>query len=145
MIASRYAQLLILAKWILDPAEPINYAQHAKAKLPSPLTAPLGPAAHGSTELWGALGKCDPKVPNATTIVNGVPLPYGDLLYGLAGIPSTLYESSTAERVPPARLLRGHVLDTLDALDALDRRQGARGSGGVPPEPHRPADHVTLP
>jgi dienelactone hydrolase len=96
LVAAEYLQTLTVAKWILDPADPINYAKNVTTKLASPLTASLGAAAHATTDAFGQLAKCDQVVPNATTVVNGVPLPYGDLLLHLGGIPTTLYTSASA-------------------------------------------------
>ncbi|HEX7501056.1 MAG TPA: hypothetical protein VF524_12240, partial [Polyangia bacterium] len=96
IVAAAYLKTLIVAKWILDPAEPVNYTQHVLTKLASPLTDALGAAAHATTSAYGQLASCDRVVPNATTVVNGVPLPYGDLLLNLGAIPSTLYSSASA-------------------------------------------------
>lgn len=105
-VASRYVQTLILAKWILDPAEPLNYAAHARTKLPSPLLAapPAGLGGtglvHPTTDVIGQLARCDQVVPNATTVVGGVPLPYGDELLALGGIDGVLYETAGSGCVP---------------------------------------------
>ncbi|WP_242392683.1 Ig-like domain-containing protein [Anaeromyxobacter oryzisoli] len=94
-VAARYLQTLILAKWIIDPAEPVNYAAHVRSKLPSPLlvAAPSGfggtGMVHPTAEVFGQLANCDQVVPNLTTVVNGRPLPYGDLLVDLAGLATT--------------------------------------------------------
>jgi pimeloyl-ACP methyl ester carboxylesterase len=115
-VASRYVQTLILAKWILDPADPLNYAAHVGTKLPSPLLAAppaglgdTGPV-HPTTEVLGQLARCDQVVPNATTVVGGVPLPYGDELLALAGAPTTLYVSASA---PNNCVPHGVLNDTL--------------------------------
>jgi dienelactone hydrolase len=115
-VASRYVQTLILAKWILDPADPLNYAVHVGTKLPSPLLAapPAGLGdtglVHPTTEVLGQLARCDQVVPNATTVVGGVPLPYGDELLALAGAPTTLYVSASA---PNNCVPHGVLNDTL--------------------------------
>jgi dienelactone hydrolase len=96
-VAARYLQTLVLAKWILDPAEPVNYAASVKSKLPSPLlrAPPNGfggtGLVHPTTDVLGQLANCDQVVPNATTVVDLRPLPYGDLLLDLAGVTTTLY------------------------------------------------------
>jgi hypothetical protein len=95
-VAAAYLQTLIVAKWILDPADPINYAGHVLTKLASPLTDALGAVAHATTSAYGQLAACDQVVPNASTVVSGVPLPYGDLLLHLGSLPSTLYSSTSA-------------------------------------------------
>ena len=40
VVAKAYGQTILTAKWILDPGDPLNYAQHL---VTSPLTGPLGP------------------------------------------------------------------------------------------------------
>jgi pimeloyl-ACP methyl ester carboxylesterase len=96
-VAARYLQTLIVAKWILDPADPINYAAHVGEKIAEPdLVAALGPLASATTSGFGQLSRCDQVVPNATTVVDGSPLAYGDLLLDLAGVPTTLYSSDAA-------------------------------------------------
>jgi hypothetical protein len=114
-------------KWIVDPAEPINYARNLEQKLPSPLLAapPAGlggtPFTYPTTEVLGQLIKCDPKVTNATTLVNGVPQPYGDLLLALGGVDGTLYASaSTANGCVP------HAV----ALDTFAELSGGTSIGG---------------
>jgi len=117
-VAAAYLQTLIVAKWILDPADPINYAPYVLTKLASPLGAALGAAAHASTSAYGQLATCDQVVPNATTVVGGVPLPYGDLLLHLAGVPSTLYSStSTASQCVD----HGALADTFSAAPQGDQ------------------------
>jgi dienelactone hydrolase len=118
-VASKYLQTLILMKWILDPAEPINYARNIEQKLPSPLLAapPAGlggtPYTSPGTQVLGQLITCDQKVTNATTLVNGVPQPYGDLLLALGGVDKTFYASASATNgcVP-----HGVAIDTFAAL-----------------------------
>jgi hypothetical protein len=118
-VASKYLQTLILMKWIIDPAEPINYAKNLEQKLPSPLLAapPNGfggtSLVSATTDVLGQLLKCDQKVTNATTLINGVPQPYGDLLLALGGADKTLYESaSTTNGCVPHAV----ALDTFAAL-----------------------------
>lgn len=107
-VAARYLQTLIVAKWILDPADPVNYAANVPTKLASPLTGLLGAAAHATTLAYGQLARCDQVVPNATTVAGGVPLPFGDLVLDLAGVPTTLYSTAGDGCVP-----HGVLVDTL--------------------------------
>ncbi len=118
-MASKYVQTLILTKWILDPADPINYARNVEQKLASPLLAPppsgFGgtPLTSATTDAYGQLSKCDQVAPNATTIVNGVPLPFGDELLQLAGLDTTLYvNGGTTNGCVP----HGVLSDTFAAL-----------------------------
>jgi pimeloyl-ACP methyl ester carboxylesterase len=85
-IAARYAQTLIVAKWILDPAEPLNYAAEtdSNALANAALVTALGPLAPASTAVYGQMIANDPVVPN----------PFNALLYTDGGIPFTAYSSS---------------------------------------------------
>lgn len=118
-VASRYLQTLILAKWILDPAEPLNYAASAKTKLASPLfqAPPNGMGGtglvHPTTEVLGQLSRCDQVVPNATTVVGGVPLPYGDELFALGGIDDVLYQTAAEGGCVPHGVLADTFLTPL--------------------------------
>ncbi|BDG03551.1 hypothetical protein [Anaeromyxobacter oryzae] len=114
-VAARYLQTLILAKWILDPADPLNYAANVRTKLASPLD-PLAAVglAHTTTDVLGQLANCDQVVPNATTVVNGRPLPYGDLLLNRAGVPTTLFtKADGAGGTPGTCVSHGVLADTL--------------------------------
>jgi dienelactone hydrolase len=85
-IAARYAQTLIVAKWILDPAEPLNYAAEAdtNALAAEALVSALGPLAPETTALYGQMVQGDPVVPN----------PFNALLYANGEMPVTLYTSA---------------------------------------------------
>ncbi|ABS24254.1 alpha/beta hydrolase [Anaeromyxobacter sp. Fw109-5] len=85
-VAARYAQTLIVAKWILDPAEPLNYAAEAdtNALASAALVTALGPLAPETTALYGQMVQGDPVVPN----------PFNGLLYALGEMPVTLYTSA---------------------------------------------------
>jgi pimeloyl-ACP methyl ester carboxylesterase len=66
--AARFAQTLSIAKWVLDPADPINWAANVETKLFSPDLAPLVSGGLGSTttEAFGQLVSGDTVVPNPT-------------------------------------------------------------------------------
>jgi dienelactone hydrolase len=86
-VAARYLQILLVAKWVLDPAEPLNYAANVPTKLASPLhAAGLGPLASLTTDAYGQVANCDDVIPN----------PFNLLLYENAGIPYTFYASGSA-------------------------------------------------
>lgn len=103
-VLAKYLQTLIVAKWILDPADPINYTAHVRTKLASPLLAapPNGlggtPLVHATTDVLGQLANCDTTIPDA----------FGVEQLGLGGIPYALYETSGA---PPAGTPAGFCLD----------------------------------
>ena len=82
-IAQQYAQTLIVAKWILDPAESLNYAGDVTSKdaADATLKAALGPLAVSSAAVYGQLIQGDTVVPNGFNL----------LLYENAEIPFTLY------------------------------------------------------
>jgi dienelactone hydrolase len=85
--AALYLKTLNVAKWILDPADPVNFAQHlATAPLPNLLANPDGSVAQPAKDVLGQIATCDPVVPN----------PYNGLLFGLADVPVTWFESATA-------------------------------------------------
>lgn len=69
-----YLRFLQVAKWILDPADPENFAAHLSARtLPSPLSGNTAPPPRA---VLGQLALCDGTVPNAFSLN----------LYGLAGL-----------------------------------------------------------
>lgn len=80
-MAAAYLKTLLVAKWVLDPAEPLNYTAHVPAKLPSPLDGLLGPLGHTTTAAFGQVANCDAVIPN----------PFNLLLYENGGIPFTFY------------------------------------------------------
>jgi hypothetical protein len=63
-----------VAKWVIDPADPENFAQHLLANtLPGPLS---GGAAPPAKKIIGQMALCDGTVPNAFNLN----------LYGLIGL-----------------------------------------------------------
>ncbi len=71
-----YLQFINVAKWILDPADPINFASHMIADpLPNPLS-PVAGTKQAPKKVLGQLANCDATVPNAFNL----------LLYGLTGL-----------------------------------------------------------
>ncbi|HYG67338.1 MAG TPA: hypothetical protein VD838_06750, partial [Anaeromyxobacteraceae bacterium] len=80
--AAKYLQTLNVAKWILDPADPLNFAPHLQGEtLPNLLTG----QAMSAKSVLGQAAKGDQVVPN----------PFNFLLYGVAGIHTTLYVDAT--------------------------------------------------
>jgi hypothetical protein len=68
-----YLQFLIVAKWIIDGADPINYAVNVKTSpLPDLLANSNGSVLQGPKKYLGFVAQCDTTVPN----------PFNLLLYG---------------------------------------------------------------
>jgi hypothetical protein len=68
---------LIAAKWILDPADPANFAAHlVTSPLPNLLADPTGGVPQAAKHVLGQGARCDLTVPNGTN----------ELLYGLIGL-----------------------------------------------------------
>ena len=111
--AAKYAQYSIIAKWILDPAEPINYAANVKTKVTPNLLTAANPAfaaiTSDTTAAFGQIGMCDQVVPNFTsTDSTGKPVgDFGGLLLADAGLTPFLYTSASAANhcVPHAFLI----------------------------------------
>ena len=72
-----YLRFIIGAKWILDPADPANFAQHVTANtLPNLLVDPSGQTPQTPKAILGQGARCDVTVPNPTN----------ELLYGLMSL-----------------------------------------------------------
>lgn len=72
-----YLLFLITTKWILDPADPANFAQHlVTSPLPNLLADPSGGVLQDPKAVLGQGARCDLTVPNSTN----------ELLYGLIGL-----------------------------------------------------------
>jgi hypothetical protein len=75
-----YLLFLIGAKWILDPADPANFAGHVTANtLPDLLADPTGATPQAAKAVLAQGARCDATVPNPTN----------ELLYGLMGLGPT--------------------------------------------------------
>jgi hypothetical protein len=65
-IAASYLKTINVAKWILDPGDPINYAQHLRAApLPNLLANPDGSVPMAAKEVFAQVALGDTTVPNA--------------------------------------------------------------------------------
>jgi len=76
----QFLQFLQVAKWVFDPADPINFAGHllgdaAHPTLPNLLAPPANPPQTGK-KILGQMATCDNVVPN----------PFNLLLFGVAGL-----------------------------------------------------------
>jgi pimeloyl-ACP methyl ester carboxylesterase len=86
-IAASYLKTINVAKWILDPADPLNYADHLRTTpFPDLLADPTGTTPQPAKDAWGMMAKNDNTVPN----------PFNYELFETAKIPYTLYSSATA-------------------------------------------------
>lgn len=104
VIAAEYLKLVSVAKWVLDPAESLNFAASVGTKLPSPLAAALGPLASATTDAWGMVANGDTVIPN----------PFSFELFGVGGIPFTVYASASA---PGNAVPHGFLATTTSAQD----------------------------
>jgi hypothetical protein len=66
-VFAKFTQLLQLAKWILDPADPVNYAQKLRTSpMPNLLANPNGSVAQAPKDVFAQIALGDTSVPNPT-------------------------------------------------------------------------------
>jgi hypothetical protein len=82
-VAATYLQLVNVAKWILDPGDPINFASHVTLDPLPNLLSPT-PALQVSKPSYGQISSGDTVVPNAQNL----------LLYSLMGATTSFYDSN---------------------------------------------------
>ena len=105
-VAEAYLQTLDVAKWILDPGEPVNYAGHLVATpLPALLADETGATAQGPKAVYAQIAQGDTVVPN----------PFNYLLDALTGADVTLYTGASASHA----MLLSEGLVQLDAAAFL--------------------------
>lgn len=86
-IAAAYLKTSIVAKWILDPGDPINYASAmVTAPMPDFLADKTFQTPQAAKVVQGQVAALDPVVPNTNNW----------LLYQLMGVPTSLYSSVSA-------------------------------------------------
>ena len=108
-----YLQFVQVAKWVLDPADPANFAAHlVSAPLPNLLANPNGSVAQSPKAILGQAARCDNVVPNGTN----------EELYGLVGL-SPLDPLATAA----TPTLQWFMANATDACPA----DGTTGTGGA--------------
>jgi len=120
-IAARYVQTLSILKWILDPAEPLNYAAEvdSNALANAALVSALGPLAPASTATYGQMTEGD------QTVLN----PFSALFYANAGLAPAIYTSATYPATE-----RHELLYAQDPQGAFVRDDLAEFlAGGTPP------------
>jgi hypothetical protein len=79
-VAARYLQTISIAKWILDPGEPLNFARNLRTSPLPNLLSPT-PALQAPKDVWGQLARGDTVVPN----------PFNLLLFNVGAVPFTAY------------------------------------------------------
>ncbi len=105
-IAAAYLRTLNVAKWILDPGDPINYAGYPRrSPLPNLLADPNGSVAQGAKALYGQIANLDAVVPNANN----------ELLYSLMGADVTRYDSDLPDASVPHGMLGSPALPFVQA------------------------------
>jgi hypothetical protein len=85
-VAAAYLQTINVAKWILDPGDPVNFAAHVRTSPLPNLLSPT-PALQAAKDVWGQVAQGDLVVPN----------PYNLLLYGDSAVPFTLYTHNSGD------------------------------------------------
>ncbi|MEO8705545.1 MAG: hypothetical protein ABI867_36280 [Kofleriaceae bacterium] len=86
---SEFLQFLVVAKTVLDPAEPLNYAGHLTSKTLPNLLPPLGGNPDGSVaqapkKILTQIANCDLTVPNPFNLLHSSNVPTGPLPTGAA-------------------------------------------------------------
>ncbi len=82
-VAANYLKTINVAKWIVDPACPSNFAGHVSASpLPNLLANPNGSVAQPAKPTLGMIAKGDAAIRN----------PYNELLYSLMGSSQVVYQ-----------------------------------------------------
>lgn len=104
-----YLQFLHVAKWVLDPADPLNFARHLVS---SPLPNLLQGGVQAPKVVLGQAARCDSVVPNPTN----------QELYGLVGL-APLAPTTTSATAG----LQWFMADTTTACPA----DGSTGAGGA--------------
>jgi len=113
-VAAAYLQVASLAKWILDPADPINYAPWLRsAPLPDLLVDPTGATAQAAKDVYAQIATGDLVVPN----------PQNTLLDALSVAVTTTYTKGGG--AAPHSMLATEPLVQLDAAGYL--------TGSLPP------------
>ena len=98
-----YLEFLLAAKWVLDPADPVNFAGHlVTAPLPNLLANPNGSVPQAPKVVLGQAARCDNVVPNATNeeLYGNVPLAPIDPVGGSASPTVQWYMASTSGACP---------------------------------------------
>jgi hypothetical protein len=89
VVAAAFLQIVNLAKWVMDPGDPINYAPHLRTSpLPDLLANPSGTVAQAPKEIFSQIALGDTVVPNATNyLLDGLSAGRTTLYQGVGGTP----------------------------------------------------------
>jgi len=99
VVAARYLQTLNVAKWILDPGDPVNFARHLRTSPLPDLLSPT-PALQAPKDAWGMVAQGDTVVPNPFNllVLNGAAIPFTTYTKNGGDAPhSLLAQSATAQ------------------------------------------------
>jgi pimeloyl-ACP methyl ester carboxylesterase len=119
-IAQSYAQTLIVAKWALDPAEPINYAADLTKKdiANAQLRAALGGLAVSGADAYGQMVVGDTVVPNAFNTLLFENAGIGFAVYGTTAIPENSRHGILLSQTPQGATERTDLANFLADLTA---------------------------
>jgi pimeloyl-ACP methyl ester carboxylesterase len=119
-IAQSYAQTLIVAKWALDPAEPINYAAELTKKdiANATLRSNLGGLAVSGAEAYGQMIGGDTVVPNAFNALLFQDAGIDFALYGTTAIPEDSRHGLLLSQTPQGATERADLANFLADLTA---------------------------
>jgi len=142
--SAEYLKLLQVAKWILDPADPANFAPHVLTnRLASPLDDAGLPGLPSSRSALVQLGLCDPTIPNAQNAYFasqlGLPVPAPGA--GGTGRVQWFVNSASGETCPDAGATHGFLLDGVDPTLTIQAQTAAAAflaSGANQPVTVRP-------
>ncbi len=111
VVAAAFMQIINIAKWVMDPGDPINYALHLRAApLPDLLADPAGSVAQAAKEIFSQVALGDTVVPNSANY----------LLDGLSFGLTTLYQGAGGTPVSHSMLATSPVVQADASLFLLD-------------------------
>ncbi|HZJ67823.1 MAG TPA: hypothetical protein VFD36_30175 [Kofleriaceae bacterium] len=121
---AQFLQFLVVAKTVLDPADPINFAGHlTDHTLPDLLANPMGGTLQAPKKILAQMANCDAVVPNPFGFVYASNIPTGPL--PPSGAPGTfqLFVTLTPGPCPGGGVEHGFLTDwTAPGLTALAQR-----------------------
>jgi hypothetical protein len=124
-IFAAYTQLLQVAKWILDPADPLNYAQHLRTSpLPNLLANPAGTVAQSAKDVFAQVALGDTVVPNPTNylldaLINGNTTTYTDDNPAGGNMPHGMLATNAQVQIDAALYLVDPIANVQPAVKAV--------------------------
>jgi hypothetical protein len=110
-VAAAFLQIVNMAKWMMDPGDPINYAQHLRtAPLPDLLANPAGTTPQAAKEVLSQISSGDTVVPNNTSY----------LLDGLSASHVSFYSYASGAPVPHSIIATDATVQSHDAQFLFD-------------------------